>query len=78
MSLLQSLFGIDFNTRPATDDGEVHFFEKRLHLPEELTAQAHALNYSVARTGAEKAYWLIYIILHFVLGFIYLCHLNKT
>ena len=31
------------------------------------------LNYSVAQPGADKAYWLIDIILHFVLGFIDLC-----
>ena len=31
------------------------------------------LNYSVARPGAGEAYWFIYIILHFVLGFIDLC-----
>ena len=33
----------------------------------------YSLNYSVARLGAGEAYWLIYIILHFVLGFIDLC-----
>ena len=33
----------------------------------------YSLNYSVARPGEDKAYWLIYISLHFVLGFIYLC-----
>ena len=33
----------------------------------------YSLNYSVARLGAGEAYWLIYIILHFVLGFINLC-----
>ena len=33
----------------------------------------YSLNYSVARPGAGEAYWLIYIILHFVLGFIDLC-----
>ena len=31
------------------------------------------LTYSVARPGAGEAYWLTYIILHFVLGFIDLC-----
>ena len=33
----------------------------------------YSLNYSVARLGAGEAYSLIYIILHFVLGFIDLC-----
>ena len=33
----------------------------------------YSLNYSVARPGAGEADWLIYIILHFVLGFIDLC-----
>ena len=33
----------------------------------------YSLNYSVARPGAGEAYWLIYIILHFVLRFIDLC-----
>ena len=33
----------------------------------------NSLNYSVAQPGGGEAYWLIYIILPFVLGFIDLC-----
>ena len=36
----------------------------------------YSLIYSVARPGAGEAYWLIYIILHFVLGSVSYTHLT--